>query len=102
MSHQSNGYDDDEYQSRSRRAWLESQGLHQRPVAAETTDAAWNDWCNKNINIAIRVHAKQTQEFVISLLRENNKSLMRVIDTLRTEVDALRKQLDEEKPDAKP
>jgi len=81
----------------SRREWIRSQ----RPAAlagermSPTVERQWNDWCAENIAIALRAHSKITQEFVVSLIRENNKNLMRVIGELRTEIDQLRKQLKE-------
>jgi len=90
-----------EMEGRSRREWIRSQRLPQRPaaLAAERMDPAtekgWNDWLNGNIKIALRGHAKQTQEFVVSLIRENNRNLMKVISGLKAEVDQLRKQLED-------
>jgi len=83
-------------EDRLRREWVRSQRLHQRPAAPiETTDAAWNAWADAKIAHALRSHSRITQDFVVSLIKENNKSLMKLIRELRTEIDQLRKQLED-------
>jgi hypothetical protein len=95
---------DDDPETTSRNAWIRSQRL--RPPrssapAATTMDAAtqraWDDWATRLIDNKACQLRLETQAFVGNLVRENNRNLMKVINTLHDEIDQLRTQLKEMK-----
>jgi hypothetical protein len=81
------GFGGEDYQDISRKRWLKSQGLPQRPAAPSEYVVT-----NTMVTAAFNRHTARTQQFVCNLVAENNRTLMKVINKLKAEIDQLRKE----------